>query len=203
MSKKKLPAKIDVYADLLRDVKTRIQHAQTRAVLAVNAELVRLYWDIGHMLDARQVEEGYGTGVIPRLALDLKNELPDVKGFSERNLGRMIAFYRAYPAHEEVLPQPAAKLEAAKVLPQVAAKVTQPAAQSTGSLIWSIPRFHHVILLEKVKDLPARLWYMQETLTHGWSRNILSLSTSRKCPAVDTLDGLRRRPSSPYPARVA
>jgi predicted nuclease of restriction endonuclease-like (RecB) superfamily len=175
VSKKKPPAPRDNYAALLADVKARIQHAQTRAVLAVNAELVRLYWDIGRVLDAKQAEEGYGTGVIPRLARDLKNELPEVKGFSERNLGRMIAFYRAYPTPDEVLSQPAAKLEAAKVLPQPAAKVQQAAAKPTDSLLWSIPWFHHVILLEKVKDLPTRVWYMRETLTHGWSRNILSL----------------------------
>lgn len=177
MSKKKPapPARIDAYAALLTDVKARIQHAQTRAVLAVNAELVRLYWDIGRVLAARQSQEGYGTGVIPRLALDLKNELPDVKGFSERNLGRMIAFYRTYPAPDEVLPQLAAKVEAAKVSPQAAAKVQQAAAQPTDSLLWSIPWFHHVVLMEKVKDLAARTWYMRETLTHGWSRNILAL----------------------------
>jgi predicted nuclease of restriction endonuclease-like (RecB) superfamily len=162
VSKKKSPAKNDNYAALLADVKTRIQHAQTRAVLAVNTELVRLYWDIGRVLAAKQNEEGYGTGVIPRLALDLKNELPEVKGFSERNLGRMIAFYRAYPAPNEVLPQPAAKVPA-------------PVTKLPDSLLWSIPWFHHVILMEKVKDVSARIWYMQQTLTHGWSRNILAI----------------------------
>jgi predicted nuclease of restriction endonuclease-like (RecB) superfamily len=175
VSKKKPPAPRDNYAALLADVKARIQHAQTRAVLAVNAELVRLYWDIGRVLDAKQAEEGYGTGVIPRLARDLKNELPEVKGFSERNLGYMIAFARAYPAPEAVLQQPAAKVQTAKISQQPAAKVPQGMAQSPGSLLWSIPWFHHVILLEKVKDLPTRVWYMRETLAHGWSRNILSL----------------------------
>jgi predicted nuclease of restriction endonuclease-like (RecB) superfamily len=175
VSKKKLPAKLDDYAALLTDVKARIQHAQTRAVLAVNAELVRLYWDIGRMLDAKQIEEGYGTGVIPRLARDLKNELPDVKGFSERNLGYMIAFARAYPDPETVLQQPVAKVAASEVSPRPAAKVPQLVAKLPDSLLWSVPWAHHVILLEKVKDLAERTWYMRETLAHGWSRNILSL----------------------------
>lgn len=72
---------------LLADVKNRIQAAQTRAVLAVNAELVRLYWDIGRIIQERQGREGWGAGVIPRLARELHNELPNVKGFSERNIG--------------------------------------------------------------------------------------------------------------------
>jgi hypothetical protein len=56
------------YAKLLADIKARIQAAQTRAVLAVNAELIRLYWGIGRLLDERQAAEGWGAGVIPRLA---------------------------------------------------------------------------------------------------------------------------------------
>ena len=94
MSKPSLPAD---YAGLLKEIKARIQQAQTRAVLSVNAELVRLYWDIGRMIDDRQRQEGWGAAVIPRLARELRNELPEVKGFSERNIKRMLAFYRDYP----------------------------------------------------------------------------------------------------------
>ena len=65
------------YAGLFTDIKQRIRHAQTRAVLAVNAELIRLYWEIGALIDARQQQEGWGAGVIPRLARDLHNELPE------------------------------------------------------------------------------------------------------------------------------
>ena len=70
------------YGGLLAEIKTRIQVAQTRAVLAVNAELIRLYWQIGLLLEVRQQSEGWGAGVIPRLAQDLSNELPELKGFS-------------------------------------------------------------------------------------------------------------------------
>src|SRR3954464_4972264 len=101
MSKKRTTNKVDIYADLLKDIKSRIQHAQTRAVLAVNAELVRLYWDIGRVIAERQEEEGWGACVIPRLALELKNDLPELKGFSERNIKRMLAFYREYPSRGE------------------------------------------------------------------------------------------------------
>ena len=60
----------------------------------MNAELVRWYWDIGRIIHDRQHREGWGVAVIPRLAAELKNELPDLKGFSERNIDWMIAFYR-------------------------------------------------------------------------------------------------------------
>jgi hypothetical protein len=80
MSKKKSSA-LSGYAGLLKDIKSRIQRAQTRAMLSVNAELVRLYWDIGRLIHERQVGEGYGTQVIRRLADDLRNDLPELKGF--------------------------------------------------------------------------------------------------------------------------
>ncbi|MFZ3140330.1 DUF1016 N-terminal domain-containing protein [Polaromonas sp.] len=95
----KPPAVPTHYTVLLADIKQRIRQAQTRAVLAVNAELIRLYWEIGQMLDARQKTEGWGTAVIPKLALDIRNELPEEKGFSERNIKRMLAFLPQAAAH--------------------------------------------------------------------------------------------------------
>jgi predicted nuclease of restriction endonuclease-like (RecB) superfamily len=158
------------YGDLFADIKTRIRHAQTRAVLAVNAELVRLYWDIGRLIDQRQRQAGWGAGVIPRLARDLHNELPEVKGFSERNIKRMLAFYRAYPDPAAIVPQAVAQLPAPAKVPQAVAQV----APTPGAVLWSIPWGHHALLLEQVKDVPARLWYMEQTLANGWSRNILA-----------------------------
>ena len=185
----KKPAKAFVPADfgvLLDDIKNRIQIAQTRAVLAVNNELVRLYWDIGRIIDQRQKREGWGTAVIPRLAMELKNELPDLKGFSERNIKRMLMFYREYPVPASILPQPVAKSLSPEKVPQPAAqstlssKVPQLAAQSKDSILWTIPWFHHVILIEKIKDIPTRCWYMEQTLANGWSRNILALQIEAK-----------------------
>lgn len=112
------------FAALLADVKGHIQSAQTRAVMAVNSELVRLYWDIGRIIDDRQQREGWGAGVIPRLAVELKNELPDLKGFSEQNIGRMIAFYREYPDPIAIVPQPAAQYAAFEKVPQLVAQLT-------------------------------------------------------------------------------
>lgn len=195
------------FPKLLEDIKTRIRLAQTRAMRSVNAELVQVYWDIGRMIDARQQQEGWGAGVIPKLARELRNDLPEVKGFSERNIKSMLAFYRAYPDPAEFVQQAAAQLPTTKKLPQVVAKlepaekVQQPAAQLPGLLLWSIPWFHHVVLIQKVKDLPARLWYMQQTLANGWSRNVLltmiqSESHRRQGKAVTNFERLPPPPQS-------
>jgi hypothetical protein len=127
------------FAVLLADIKDRIQSAQTRAALAVNSELVRLYWDIGRIIDERQRREGWGAAVIPRLAAELRNELPDLKGFSERNIKRMLAFHREYPDPGEFARQPLAQLPAPEKVPRVAAqleptgKMPLPAAQMNDS----------------------------------------------------------------------
>jgi predicted nuclease of restriction endonuclease-like (RecB) superfamily len=177
------------FAALLADVKTRIQSSQARAVLAVNAELVRLYWDIGRIIDARQQREGWGATVIPRLAKELKNELPELKGFSERNIKSMLAFYREYCDPSAIVQQAVAQLPLKPILPQPVAKlgaveiVPRPVAQLPDSLLWSIPWGHHVLLMLKVKDLPLRRWYMEQTLANGWSRNVLAFQIDARAHA--------------------
>jgi predicted nuclease of restriction endonuclease-like (RecB) superfamily len=177
------------FAALLADVKGRIQAAQTRAVLAVNGELVRLYWDIGRIVVDRQRREGWGAGVVPRLALKLKNELPDLKGFSERNIKRMLAFHRDFPDAIAMGKQPVAQLPASAKVPQPAAllipssKVPQPVAQLPEPLLWSVPWAHHVILMDKVPDLSIRRWYMEQSLANGWSRNVLALQIDARAHA--------------------
>ena len=172
----KSPAKRDTFSLLLGEVKHRIQTAQTRAMRAVNSELVRLYWDIGRIIDQRQKTAGWGSSVIPRLAAKLKNEMPEIKGFSERNIGRMIAFYREYAEAGAILPQPVAKLI-------VAARVPQPVTQISQAHLWAIPWAHHVILMDKVPDPGTRRWYMEQTLANGWSRNVLALQIEAQAHA--------------------
>jgi predicted nuclease of restriction endonuclease-like (RecB) superfamily len=175
------------YRDLLGEIKIRVRQAQHRAALSANAEMILMYWDIGRMIAARQKQEGWGSGVIPRLASDLKNELPEQKGFSERNLKYMIRFAREYGL-DSILPQPAAKLvqqpaaqlETADSKPIVI--VQQPAAQLAlpPKIIFGLPWFHHVILIEKLKDLPTRYWYARQALKQGWSRDTLTVQIKNR-----------------------
>ena len=90
-------AAMKLYVDLLSDIKTRIRQAQVRAGMSANAEMIRLYWDIGRMVAERQQAEGWGKGLLRRLAADLKNDISEIKGFSERNIQLMIQFQAEYP----------------------------------------------------------------------------------------------------------
>jgi predicted nuclease of restriction endonuclease-like (RecB) superfamily len=132
------------YAEWLGELKTRIHNAQQRATLAVNRELVLLYWQIGRDILARQAEQGWGAKVIDRLAHDLRNAFPEMKGFSPRNLKYMRAVAEAWPEPEFV---------------------QQAAAQ--------LPWFHLCTLIDKLASREARDWYLAKAVEHAWSRNVL------------------------------
>jgi DUF1016 N-terminal domain len=68
------------YGELLDDLKTRIRRSQLKVSLVINAEIILLYWDIRQTIHQRQQQEGWGTGVIPRLSKDIRNELPELRG---------------------------------------------------------------------------------------------------------------------------
>jgi predicted nuclease of restriction endonuclease-like (RecB) superfamily len=132
------------YADWLTELKSRIHNAQQQATLAVNRKLVQLYWQIGNDILSRQAEQGWGSKVIERLAHDLRNAFPDMKGFSRANLMYMRAFAEAWS--EEQIVQ-----------------------QAVGQLPWG----HNLVLLSKLKDREERLAYAKKTIENGWSRNVL------------------------------
>lgn len=135
---------LSLYRSLIGDIKSRIRQAQAKAAVAVNTELVGMYHDIGKMILLRQQNEGWGNAVIPRIAGDIKNELSELKGFPEKNLGYMVQFAKAY-LEESILQQPVAKL----------------------------PWGHNIVLLQSVKDPESRNWYANESLKNGWGRATL------------------------------
>ncbi|MBI3320344.1 MAG: DUF1016 domain-containing protein [Candidatus Omnitrophica bacterium] len=134
------------YAEILRNLKQRIQQERLRTVMAANSAMVLLYWDIGRTILQRQDREGWGARVIDRLSTDLREAFPDMRGLSPRNLKYMRAFAAAWPQR---------------------AIVQQLAAQ--------IPWFHNCVLLDRVQEPADREWYIRQTIQNGWSRNILAL----------------------------
>jgi hypothetical protein len=84
------------YTKFLISLKTKIRSAQFKGAIAVNRELIKLYWEIGKDIFEKQEKEGWGTHVLERVAKDLQNDFPGVEGFSIRNIFRMKAFYNAY-----------------------------------------------------------------------------------------------------------
>jgi predicted nuclease of restriction endonuclease-like (RecB) superfamily len=140
----RLTAPPEGYADWLAELKARIHAARQRAALAVNRELVLLYWQIGRDILARQAQQGWGAKVIERLSQDLRAAFPEMKGFSPRNLKYMRAFAEAWPEAEFV-------------------------QQAVAQLPWG----HNLVLLDRVSAAETRRWYAAKAIEHNWSRNIL------------------------------
>ena len=134
------------YAEWLAELKARVHTARQRASLAVNRELVLLYWQIGRDILQRQAREGWGAKVIERLAHDLRAAFPDMKGFSPRNLKYMRAFAQAWPDLEFVQ-----------------------------GVLAQLPWYHQLALLDKLKTDQERRWYAAKAIEHGWSRNVLAI----------------------------
>jgi predicted nuclease of restriction endonuclease-like (RecB) superfamily len=132
------------YDNFVTELKDRIRHAQLRAALSVNRELVMLYWSIGRDILVRQDDQGWGTKVIDRLAADLCKAFPEMTGFSPRNLKYMRAFAEAWP--DEAIVQAA-----------------------LAQITW----YHNIALVEKLAATEERLWYARQTVENGWSRNVL------------------------------
>ena len=132
------------YPEWIAAVKTRIHAAQQRAALAVNRELLALYWRLGADILERQAAGSWGDGILDRVSADLRAAFPGMKGFSRSNLKYMRAFAEAWP--EDAIGQ-----------------------QAVGQLPWG----HNLVLLAKLKTAEERLAYASHALEHGWSRAML------------------------------
>lgn len=142
------------YKKFLSDVKSRIESSQFQAALAVNRELLALYWNLGKSIVEKQGQSKWGDSIIDHLSIDLQKSFPKISGFSSRNIWRMRSFYLAYP------PSPKEQLkDNFSFLPQAVAE---------------IPWGHHSVILEKIKDKKARIFYSKMTTEYGWSRAILT-----------------------------
>lgn len=137
-------ANLDKYVNFLNQIKTDILHTQLRAALSVTHELTQLYWRIGKTLYDKIVEEGWGAKTVERISKDISSSFPDISGFSYRNLYFMRQFAEGYPNG------------------------------ISETAVSQIPWGHNIVLLQRVDCLPKRLWYAQQTLENGWSRNMLA-----------------------------
>ena len=140
------------YNKIFIELKNRVKEVQLQASIAVNKNLIALYWVVGKIITEQQEVAGWGTGFVEQLADDLSKDFPGVSGFSRTNISRMRSFYKA---HEQ-------------------------AGLMENSVFTTIPWGHNVVLLEKLKNDDERLWYAHKSLECGWSRSTLALHIDSK-----------------------
>ena len=173
-----------IYLTLLRHIKQRVTQGQQRAIYSANEEMLHMYWDIGNMLTKSQKANGWGKKTLERLSVDMKNEFPKIKGFSVRNMQCMIQFYEEYNK-ELTLPKrslPEITQSTIAQLNKYTEKDEYPITQST---IAQLPAYnfhlpvihlswtHNIVLIQKVKDIRARYWYMIQCIKSNWKVDYL------------------------------
>ncbi len=140
------------YISWLDSVKSTIHATQIKAALSVNKELIALYWNLGKMIDEKIQEANWGEGIIKQIAADLKEEFPDMTGFSRINLFYMRQFYIFYSNSDKFVQQ----------------------------LVGQIPWGHNILIFRKVKTLDIALFYLKSTIKHNWSRSVLDIQLDTK-----------------------
>ncbi len=132
------------YSEMLRQAVAEIREARNLVAKQLSSAANTIYWNLGKLLFEKQLEEGYGSGVVKQLSVDLKNEFPDM-GLSPRNLWNMKRYYERYYQADTKLLQ----------------------------LVAVLPWGHNLLLLDKLQMLDAVEFYANEVLAKGWSRDLL------------------------------
>ena len=178
--------KTSEYRDWLKDLKQRVRQAQVKAAVQVNTALLTFYWELGADIVERQKSAKWGSGFLTQLSADLMSEFPDMKGFSYRNIIYVRNWYLFYsePLANSATSCCTIASQAVSQLPKSREieKAEQPAPQLSGYSIWSqvvtklvqIPWSHNLVIISKCKDVTEALYYVNKTIEHNWSRNVLT-----------------------------
>ena len=134
------------------DLKLRIRQSQIKAAVKVNTELLRLYWQMGSEIVEKQKNAHWGDGFLKQLSNDLMSDFPDMKGFEIRNLRRIKQWFLTYCQTDTIR---------AQVVPELQES------------FFSIPWGHHILIMQRCKDINKAVFYIQQTLENNWSRNVL------------------------------
>ena len=168
------------YAKLLRQIKQRVLLAQQRAIYAANEEMLRMYWDIGGMLQQSQEADGWGKKTLQRLAVDLKNDYPEIKGLSVRNMQCMMQFFNEYNQDLTMVKGAVSSITQPAVAQfnETSKPITQPMIAQLDSYNFTLPVkhlnwTHNLILMQQVKDIRARYWYMVQSIISHWNKRYL------------------------------
>lgn len=147
------------YRQWIHSLSKRFRQSQIKAAVHVNQDMLLFYWELGRDIVRLHSEQEWGAKFFANLSQDLKNENPNAKCFSETNLLYMKNFYLLYSPLIEMTPQ---LEEQNAITPQL------------GEQLFAIPWGHHKILIDKCKGQPEKaLFYVQQTIANGWSRDVL------------------------------
>ena len=185
-----MSTELQTYNTLLRHIKQRVAQAQQRAIYSANEEMLRMYWDIGEMLTNSQMADGWGQKTLERLSVDLKNEFPAIKGFSVRNMQCMMQFFNEYNSELTMVKKVENPITQSAIA-QLNKNTETDNYTITQSSIAQLPTYnfelpikhlswtHNIVLIQKIKDIRARYWYMVQCIKSNWKVDYLKEVISR------------------------
>mgnify|MGYP006291775427 CR=1 FL=1 len=145
------------YKDWLKALKNRVRRVQLKAAVAVNQKLLSFYWELGADIVEKQKNAAWGSGFLQQLSTDLMAEFPEMKGFSLRNIKYIRQWYLFY---SDLIPNGQ----------QAVAQIAKPPV----SQIIQIPWGHNLVIISKCKNTEEALYFIENTIAHGWSRSVLT-----------------------------
>lgn len=175
----------EAYVSWIEELKGRYKKAQIKSAVKVNSEQLLFNWQLGRDLVVRRAEEHWGAGVVEQVSLDLKAAFPKAKGFSARNLWNMKKWYIFYSSNKtnQKLQQLVAELQTSDnkqktKLQQLGAEIQETEFNDELGLAFPlafsfVPWGHHIQIITKSKNIDEALFYIQQTIKEGWSRNTL------------------------------
>lgn len=173
------PIRNNDYRLWIEQIKNQIKQSQIKAIVAVNSELVMLYWEIGKQISEKQKTAKWGSGLIEQMSRDLREEFPELTGFSAKNLRYCRAFYSFYSSN-----QIQQQLVADSIYPiwqQPVAELQQtPLEEVTLSKLGLIPWGHHIIIQQYNKEPIKAIFYINQTIENNWSRSVLQMQIESK-----------------------
>ena len=151
------------YSNFIVELKSTIKKRQIKAAIAVNSNLILMYWDLGKQIFEKQENTKWGSGFIDQLSKDLKAEFPDIKGFSSDNIRYCKVFYVFY------------KTKFFFPLPPTYDKsiISEQLVRELENEIFEIPWGHHILILKKIKAQKEAFFYINQTIKNSWSRSVL------------------------------
>ena len=188
------------YPEWHKSIEQLIEISKLRAAINVNADTLKLYWNIGNSILQKQKEKGWGKKVIEQLSKDLTNRFPNDRGYSVRNLGYMKYFAQEYPDFP-ILQVPLAELKGQAIRQVSLAKLGDKEQEFVQVSLAQITWYHHISLLSKVKNNIERAYYITETAHNGWSRDVMMMQINNgyinaKGHAINNFDNVLPSPQS-------
>lgn len=153
------------YQKWIKDLSSRYRKSQIKAAVKVNQEMLAFYWSLGRDIVEMHVEDRWGESVVRNLSADLKKLNPEAHCFSKSNIYYMKKFYLYCVEIEHFVQQPIGQ-EDKQIVQQVVGQLRND--------ILSIPWGHHILIMSKVPGNPKKaLFFIQQDLSNGWSRDML------------------------------